>query len=51
VQRFLGEVEIAEQPNKRREHATRFLAIDGLYRAAYVLHGARGGAPTLGACP
>ncbi len=45
VQRFLGEVEIAEQADQRREHAPRFLAIDGVDRAAYVVHGPRASTP------
>ena len=45
VQRFLGEVEIAEQADQRREHAPRFRAINRVDRAAYVVDGPRAFAP------
>jgi len=41
VQRFLGDVEIPEQADQRREHTPRFFAINGVDRAAYVVHGPR----------
>ena len=34
VQRLLGEVEVAEQPDQRGEYAARFGAIDGVGRGA-----------------
>ena len=37
VQRLLGEVEVAEQPDQRGEDAARFGAIDGLGRGAHTL--------------
>jgi len=39
VQRFLGEVEVAEQAYQGGEDAARVGAVDGLYRLAHTLRG------------
>ena len=39
VKRFLGDVEIAEQPDERREHASRLGTVDGVERAVDAVQG------------
>ena len=37
VQRLLGDVEVAQQANQRREHAPRVGGVNGIHRLSYVI--------------